>query len=367
MKITYITRTAVPTTAAQSCQIIAMSKAFHFVLNGKFCLISSGGDPNSSNDFNFTWRPKRVPSNQLFRYIWFCIISLGRIPAQGEGAIYTRDVAIALIVVCFGGRAIFEAHKEPLGRLPSALFYCLSRFRTFKLVVISRALSDYYINKYEFHPDRVLVAHDGVFPEDYKELRKIDKKALRINLGLPIDKFIVVHTGSLARGGAELFEHVLLAGGERVLFIHMGGSKSECTEWSEYYMNRGLSNILFISHQPAAQARLYQVAADLLFYVLKRDWPTHWCASPLKLFEYMASGVPIMGSTVGSIVEIINENNALCYDPDQPQSIQAAWQKFTADPIGSRMLAERACHQAENLYSWYKRAECIARFAADRA
>jgi len=87
----------------------------------------------------------------------------------------------------------------------------------------------------------------------------------------------------------------------------------------------------------------------------------------LKLFEYMASGVPIMGSTVGSIVEIINENNALCYDPDQPQSIQAAWQKFTADPIGSRMLAERACHQAENLYSWYKRAECIARFAADRA
>jgi len=363
--LTYVTRTAIPSRAAQSGQIIAMSKAFHRVMNGKFCLVSGRGDSENPTQFDFRWEPQQAPPSPLRRYVQFCATALQRAHMERNGVVFTRDIAIAFAVVGAGGRAVFEAHKEPIGRPARAMMRWLSRCSRFRLVAISQALGDYYVDRHRFQPDRVLVAHDGVFLEDYSALRQADKRGLRADLGLPLDRFLVAHTGSLARGGAELFEHLLRAGKEDIFLLHIGGSESECAQWTAYYRGRGFGNIRFLPHRSIEQARLHQVAADMLFYVLTRSWPTHWCASPLKLFEYMASGVPIFGASVGSITELINECNAFCFDPDQPETIAGAWHRFRADPAGAQRRAAQARQEAETLYSWYRRAERIVQFAHD--
>lgn len=365
MNLAYITRVAIPSRAAQSRQLTAMSIAFHRRLGDKYRLVSAKSTDGVRCSFEFRWEPRTSLANPLLHYLRFGIYAL-RYAATNQGSvIFTRDIGVAFLAIVVGGHAVFEAHKEPIGLAARSMVKILSRCSRFRIVVISNALSHYYESRFNFDRGRVLVAHDGVFPEDYVEAKKIGKKALRVSLGLPVDRQLVVHTGSLSRGGAELFEYLLRVGREDVLFIHMGGSESECAHWATYYEARGHSNIRFIPHQPIEQARRYQVSADLLFYVITRDWPTYWCASPLKVFEYMASGVPIIGSAIGSISELLNEGNAYCYDPDDPSTIEAAWNRYQGDPDGARCRAERACQDARNRYSWHQRAEQIVTFCQE--
>lgn len=361
-KLIYVTRTAVPSQAAQSVQILAMSKAFHHVMGKNFRLVSGKGAAYSPRQFDIFWEQKSIPKNSLLRHLKFCSIALNQVFSERDSVIFTRDIAIAFSVVCSGRRAVYEAHNSPVGKAAIIMTRSLALSSRFQVVAISHALAQYYIEKYRFPSNRVLIAHDGVFPEDYHPLDRFERENIRKELNLPIDKLLVVHTGSLYKGGAELFEYVATAGGSEVEIIQVGGTPEEQSFWSRYYADIGIENIRFIEHQPTERIKLYQLSADLLFYVNTRNSPIYWCTSPLKLFEYMATGVPILGSSLGSVGEVINETNAFCYDPDHPSSIIEAWKEFKGDPAGASRRAAKARKEAESMYSWYQRAERIITF-----
>ena len=55
--------------------------------------------------------------------------------------------------------------------------------------------------------------------------------------------------------------------------------------------------------------------------------------SPLKLFDYMAAGVPIVASDLPALREVLrHEQNALLATPGDPDSFAAAVQRILADP-----------------------------------
>jgi glycosyltransferase involved in cell wall biosynthesis len=82
--------------------------------------------------------------------------------------------------------------------------------------------------------------------------------------------------------------------------------------------------------------------------------------SPLKLFEYMAAGKPIVTSNLPVIQEIIEHDRTgvLC-DPDELQSWIAAITNLRDNPDFAKKLAQRALETFENHHTWEKRAAAI--------
>ncbi len=81
--------------------------------------------------------------------------------------------------------------------------------------------------------------------------------------------------------------------------------------------------------------------------------------SPLKLFEYLAAGRPIVASRLPALAEVLEDGvNALLVTPGDPQALADAIRQLAADPALARRLAERAFGDAGQ-YSWARRAERI--------
>lgn len=82
-------------------------------------------------------------------------------------------------------------------------------------------------------------------------------------------------------------------------------------------------------------------------------------SSPLKLFEYMAFGLPIVASDIPIFREILNPGqNALLFTPGDPESLARAIRRLIDDPDLRAGIAATARKDAEN-YTYEKRAERI--------
>jgi glycosyltransferase involved in cell wall biosynthesis len=81
--------------------------------------------------------------------------------------------------------------------------------------------------------------------------------------------------------------------------------------------------------------------------------------SPLKLFEYMASGKPIVASDLPVLREILVEDrNALLYPPSDPAALAECLARLLADKSLATRLADQARQDVED-FTWERRAARI--------
>jgi alpha-maltose-1-phosphate synthase len=75
--------------------------------------------------------------------------------------------------------------------------------------------------------------------------------------------------------------------------------------------------------------------------------------SPLKMFEYMAAGLPVVAPAVDRIPTLVaHEREGILYDPAVPGSLAAALVRLADDPALRARLGAAARARAENQYSW---------------
>ncbi|MFL6278884.1 MAG: glycosyltransferase family 4 protein [Vicinamibacterales bacterium] len=87
--------------------------------------------------------------------------------------------------------------------------------------------------------------------------------------------------------------------------------------------------------------------------------------SPLKLFEYMAAGKPIVSSDLPSIREILRDGeNALLVAPGNPSALASAIERLLNNPSLAARLAHAALEEVPN-YSWQRRAERLEALFAE--
>ena len=117
------------------------------------------------------------------------------------------------------------------------------------------------------------------------------------------------------------------------------------------------SRVTFTGQIPPADVAARLREAHVLALPNPRSAISSEFTSPLKLFEYMASGRPIVASDLPAFREILrHEENALLVEAGNPQALVAGIQRIKDDPdLGSRLA--RQARQDVREYTWTRRAE----------
>jgi len=192
-----------------------------------------------------------------------------------------------------------------------------------RVVVITKSLKNFYLSK-GINNLKILVAPDAV---DIKEFNvSLSKEESRDKLGLPQDKKIVMYTGHLYgwKGVGILAQSAELLGKDT--FVVFVGGTDECID--EFKNKYTLDNILILGRKSHKEIPYYLKTADVLVLpnTAKEDVSKLY-TSPMKLFEYMASGVAIVASDLPSIREILNEVNSTLVEADNPKALATGIKK----------------------------------------
>jgi glycosyltransferase involved in cell wall biosynthesis len=84
--------------------------------------------------------------------------------------------------------------------------------------------------------------------------------------------------------------------------------------------------------------------------------------SPLKLFEYMAAGVPIVAARFGQVPSLIRHGvTGLLYNPGDLRELAKALLRLKADPRWASGMGERARREVFAHHTWDLRCDSIVR------
>jgi len=121
---------------------------------------------------------------------------------------------------------------------------------------------------------------------------------------------------------------------------------------------RGISDrVTFTGLVDPARVQEWLRQADVLVLPNPASAISTRYTSPLKLFEYMAAGRPIVSSDLPSIREVLRDDeNALLVAPGDPTALASAIDRLLKDRALATRLA-RAAFDAVPNYSWQRRAE----------
>ncbi|HET6261298.1 MAG TPA: glycosyltransferase, partial [Chloroflexia bacterium] len=89
------------------------------------------------------------------------------------------------------------------------------------------------------------------------------------------------------------------------------------------------------------------------------DTVTGMTASPLKLFEYMAVGKPIVCKDMPALREIVDESCAILFPEGDADALAGALRALLSDPVQAKQLGEEALRRSAR-YTYQARAQRVA-------
>lgn len=269
--------------------------------------------------------------------------------------IYTRE--LSNIIFLSGERQVmYEAHN--LTKKPGWFFRRWLK-KLMLLITITNGLKNDFV-ALGFSTERILTAPDAV---DLKMFSIDDSKIdSRQRLNLPLDKKIILYTGHLYdwKGAGIVLAAAKLLPDCLVVFV--GGTDADVVSFKKRAENENIKNVLVVGHRPVGEIPIYLCAADIL--VLPNSAKSAISArytSPLKLFEYMASRRPIVASDLPSLREILTEETATFFEPDNSQSLAESVKSTLSNPAVAVQKAEQAYLTVQN-HTWDRRAMAIINF-----
>ncbi len=116
-----------------------------------------------------------------------------------------------------------------------------------------------------------------------------------------------------------------------------------------------------VGMRPHAEMPAYLAACDILVSPHGRQADGgEFFGSPTKLYEYMASGRPIVASNLGQIAEVLSDGeSALLVPPDDPEALAAAVIRLIDDSCLRVRLGSAARLAAEARHTWRQNAERV--------
>jgi glycosyltransferase involved in cell wall biosynthesis len=391
-KLVYIANARLPTEKAHGYQICRMCEAFALngvgavllhpkrhqlepALRGRSVFDYYGIRPIFEVQTLANWDV--VPLSRLISHRWFTPIFFAHAMIWGFYAAicacrqhadlyYTRESPVAFWLLQMGMPTVYESHVVPK-RGQRWLLERIACYPDLQLVVALTSFIKERFVRMGFPAAKVLVQPDGVDLSLFENLP--GKNECRKRLGLPEDCLIIGYIGrfktlEMEKGIPELIHamtYLLSFDGKEPLLMCVGGPMDAVPRYVSLARRLGVPDhrVRFIDRVPNSEVPSWMHACD----VVTIPWPwtefSAYFTSPLKLFEYMAAGVPIVATDLPSLREVLRHGeNAWLVEAGSPRSLADGLRLLLSQVSIAQRLAKNARSEVQR-FTWQKRAQGI--------
>jgi len=100
-------------------------------------------------------------------------------------------------------------------------------------------------------------------------------------------------------------------------------------------------------------------SADILLVIgTKKNEYSYYQTSPMKLFEYMSSGVPVLAAHTPALRDMVSDTQVFFYEPDDAEDFSRNIEEILGNVPRARQFASRAERYAQT-FSWENRVKII--------
>ncbi len=300
------------------------------------------------------------------QHLSFLAAAAAALMVRRPEVVYTREIILPLLARPLVGprtRLLVELHTFPQTRL-GRLILKLGLKKTDGAVVITHGLAR-RLAEAGLRP-RLIVLPDGVAERFFE--RPAGRRELKRRLGLPQKRPLVLYAGGLywAWKGVDTLLLAQRFLDSRAWLVVVGGSPEEKDYLGlQKRINQlGLKRVALTGFVPPVRVPDYLQAADVLVLPNSaRSEISRLYTSPMKLFEYLASGRPVVASDLPSLKEVLDHGrNAFLVRPDEPVSLAAGVSLLLDEPGLGQALARGGLETAR-AYTWDQRARKLLGFA----
>jgi glycosyltransferase involved in cell wall biosynthesis len=260
----------------------------------------------------------------------------------------------AMLLRLQGIRVIYDIHED----LPRQMFH-----KTYLSTPVARVLG-WIAERVEKVAARVLDRLIVVVPAMQARFRRGDTLLLanfpsltefsaipKMSRERVLGRFVYVGGISSARGIKEMVEAIGLVADDRARLHLLGAFNDDELEALTRSLD-GWQRVLFLgwSSRETVIGELLQASAGL---VLLHPTPQYVISYPVKMFEYMAAGLPVIASDFPLWREIVEGAGCgLLVDPQDPQAVARAMQWMLDNPDEAAAMGRRGRVAVEQRYNW---------------
>ncbi len=207
---------------------------------------------------------------------------------------------------------------------------------------------------------RVKVVYGGVSLDKYNI--DSDKQSLRQELNLPSDKFLIGYVGLFRslhqeKGLVTMIDSLQYLSNDEIM-VFVGGKSEEIEYYSKVAKEKGLSaSCVFLPIQPFEKVVMYEKAMDVLSIPYPDQPHFRNYGFPMKVYEYLASGVPIVYTKL-ELVEEVLADCAYGIKPDDALAFAGAIKEIIRKPFEAKEKAKKGLEFVAKL-DWKSKAEEI--------
>lgn len=374
MNILYLSRAQLPSRKANSIQVVKMCAAFASLGHTVTLVVPKALSTSKQQVFDYYGVKHSFDIEVLecspggWRHVYgLRLLMLAR--SLKPDCVFSRFLAGAAWTSFAGIPTVHEVHEPIRGRSSWIYVNLLKNGRGFRgFVSITQALKSAMLQEERFiGMDEVIhVEPDGMDLPEYINAQERGRLREMFNVGN--DDFLAMYTGQLYPGkGVDLLLEVA-AQCPNICFVIIGGEEKAVIDYRRKAGENGLGNVLFTGFIPPSEISSYLQASDALLLPTQRRVEGSsggdigkW-SSPLKMFEYMAAGVPVVASDLPVFREILDDSNSILCNPDNVVEWVAVLNDLRDNYDSYTELSTKARGQVTT-YSWAKRAQrCVGIF-----
>jgi len=149
------------------------------------------------------------------------------------------------------------------------------------------------------------------------------------------------------RGTKELVDAMAFTDCQLALAGEIPADFKATLEESEGWKN--VHELGFVNRNTSMLIKQKAIAGIVTFL----PFPNHVNAQPNKIFEYMAAGLPVIGSNFPMWRDLLEKNKCgLCVDPSNPKAIARAINFLKSHPEEAKAMGENGKRLVQETYNW---------------
>ncbi len=293
---------------------------------------------------------------QLVKCPWNIFHKARKQPRQSVFHIHDSELLLAGIALkILGRKVIYDAHEDTplqisyqhwipwLIKGPYAVFYRLlekiAGWSFDAIIVAEPVISKYFPSK------KVTLIRNFPIVDSFREEKKYNEISSRL---------VYVGLLSKARGVIEMLEGHRIASEKTPVEFILGGKFAPASLEQELLSKYKVNYRSWLPYNEMI-ATLYSSGIGIIVPHPIERYKTNY---PVKLFEYMAAGLPVVASKEGESAEFVKEANAgILVDPLNVEEIGLAIARLTNDKTMASEMGHRGKKLIFEKYNWEKESE----------